>query len=166
MTINNLDRNGCLVKITELILSNDGKYWGEKVFLGKTRNLIDRPVNRLYVVETNFRFILKGDKQGSDQKDEAKSRPKWNAAELAKLRIKYVSSINWRGGSAKYFWHTLKVKDKSHVFCKFCLVNLIVLKVARRIFRLFTYFRWLLSLKLKIFSDLHVHCLLHQTHSI
>ena len=79
MTINNLDRNGCLVKISELILSNlsnDGKYREEKVFLGKTRNLIDRPVNRLYIVEKKFQFVLKGDKQGSDQKDEAKSRPK------------------------------------------------------------------------------------------
>ena len=70
-------------------------------------------------METNFQFVLKGDKQGSDWKDEANSRPKRNAAELAKLRIKYASGINWRESSAKYFWHALKVKDKSHVFCKF-----------------------------------------------
>ena len=83
-----------LGKITELIASNDGKIRGAKVYLGKTRNIIDRPVNRLYPVETNFQFVLKGDKQGSDQKDEANSRPKRNAAELAKLRIKYASGIS------------------------------------------------------------------------
>ena len=63
-------------------------------------------------METNFQFVLKGDKQCSDQKDEADSKPKGNAAELAKLRIKYASGINWRGGSVKYSWHVLKVKDK------------------------------------------------------
>ena len=42
----------------------------------------------------NFQFVLKGDKQSSDQKDEANSRSKQNAAELAKLRIKYASGIN------------------------------------------------------------------------
>ena len=45
-------------------------------------------------METNFQFALKGDKQGSDRKDEANSRPKRNTAELAKLRIKYASGIN------------------------------------------------------------------------
>ena len=74
-----------LGKITELIPNNGGKIRGAKVFQGKTRNIIDRPVNRLYPVETNFQFALKGDKQGSDQKDEANSRRKRNAAELAKL---------------------------------------------------------------------------------
>ena len=77
-----------------MISIRDGKIRGAKVFLGKTRNIIDRPVNRLYRVETNFQFVLKGDKQRSDQKDEANSRPKQNAAELAKLRIKYASGIN------------------------------------------------------------------------
>ena len=65
-----------LGKVTELISSNDRIIRGVKVFLGKTRNIIDRPVNRLYPVETNFQFVLKGDKQFSDQKDEADSRPK------------------------------------------------------------------------------------------
>ena len=55
---------------------------------------MDRPVNRLYPVEMNFQFVLIGDKQGSDQKDEANSRPKRNTAELAQLRIKYASGIN------------------------------------------------------------------------
>ena len=83
-----------LGKITELIPSNDGKIRGAKVFLCKTRNIMDRPVNRLYPVEMNFQFVLIGDKQSSDQKDEANSRPKRNTAELAQLRIKYASGIN------------------------------------------------------------------------
>ena len=45
-------------------------------------------------METNFQFILKGGEQGSDQKDEANTRPKRNAADLAKLQIKYASGIN------------------------------------------------------------------------
>ena len=65
-----------LGKITELIPSNDGKICGAKIFLGKTQNIIDQPINRLYPVEMNFQFVLKGDKQGSDQKDEANTRPK------------------------------------------------------------------------------------------
>ena len=65
-----------LGKITELIPSNDGKIRGAKVFLGKTRNIIDQPVNRLYPVETNLQFVSKEDKQCSDQKDEADSRLK------------------------------------------------------------------------------------------
>ena len=57
-----------LGKITELIPSNDGKIRGAKVILGKIQNVIDQPVNRCYPVETNFQFVLKGDKQCSDQK--------------------------------------------------------------------------------------------------
>ena len=123
--INNLNRNGCLVKITELIPSNDGKIWGAKIFLGKTQNIIDWPVNRLYPVETNFQFVLKGDKQFSDQKDETDSRPKWNAVKLAKLRIKYASGINWRGAVLNIsdtHWK-LKINHMSSIY--FYLVNLV-----------------------------------------
>ena len=70
-----------LGKITKLISRNDRKIRGAKDFLGKIGNTIDQPVNRLYPLETNFQFILKGDKQSNDQKDEANSRPKQNAAE-------------------------------------------------------------------------------------
>ena len=105
-----------LGKITELIPSNDGQIRGAKGFLGKTWNIIDRFGSRLYTLETNFQFVLKGSKHDSDQEDEANTRPKQNAADLAKLWIKYAWSINCRGGSVKYFWQVLKVKYKSHVF--------------------------------------------------
>ena len=88
-----------LGKITELIPSNDGQIQGAKVFLRKMRNIIDRPVNRFYPVEKSFRFVLKDDRQGNAQKDETNTRPKWNAADLAKLQIKLSSGINWRADS-------------------------------------------------------------------
>ena len=59
-----------------MIPSNDGQIQGAKVFLGKTQNIIDQPVNRFYTEGTNCQFVLKGGKQGSDQKDEANTRPK------------------------------------------------------------------------------------------
>ena len=90
-------------KITELILSNDRKRPEAKVFFGKTQNIIDRPVNRLYPVETNIRFVLKDDKQGSDQKDKENTRPKRSAADLAKLQINYALGTTRRGGCVKYF---------------------------------------------------------------
>ena len=47
-------------RINSSNLSNDGKYREEKVFLGKTRNLIDRPVNRLYIVEKKVSVCFEG----------------------------------------------------------------------------------------------------------
>ena len=43
--------------------------------------------------------------------------------------------------SVKYFWHILKVKDKSHVFCKFLSNQFswkFLLKVTRRVFWIHT----------------------------
>ena len=108
-----------------MIPSNDGKIWGAKIFLGKTQNIIDWPVNRLYPVETNFQFVLNGDKQFSDQKDQADSRPKWNAVKLAKLQIKYAPGINWRGAVLnipEMHWK-LKINHMSSIY--FYLVNLV-----------------------------------------
>ena len=72
--INNLGKNGCL---SNLIASNDEQIWGAKVFLGKTRNIMDRPLNRLYPMETSFQFfwrttdqaVPKKMKQTLDQKE-------------------------------------------------------------------------------------------------
>ena len=36
--------------------------------MGKTQNIIDRPVIRLYLLETSFQFVLKVDKQDSAKK--------------------------------------------------------------------------------------------------
>ena len=51
-----------------MIPSNDGQIRVAKVFLGKTGDIIDQPVNGPYPVETNFQFVLKEDRQSSAQK--------------------------------------------------------------------------------------------------
>ena len=49
-----------LGKILDLISSQDGQVRGARVLLGMSRNTVDRPVNRLYPFETNFKFVLRG----------------------------------------------------------------------------------------------------------
>ena len=44
--------------IIGLIPSNDGQIRGAKLFLGKTQNVIDRPVNRPYQVENSFQVFF------------------------------------------------------------------------------------------------------------
>ena len=67
-----------LGKIVELIPSQDGQVRGIRVLLGKSRNTVDRPVNRLYPLETNFRFVLKDSEQNQveDVMKEGTCRPK------------------------------------------------------------------------------------------
>ena len=45
--------------IVDLISGHDGQVRGARVSLGESRNTVDRPVNRLYSMETNLRFVLK-----------------------------------------------------------------------------------------------------------
>ena len=71
----------------------------------KSRNSVDRHVNRLYLLETNFKLVLKDPEQNNVQEvmKEGTCGPKWEAVELAKVRwIRYVPGINWRRGSVKY----------------------------------------------------------------
>ena len=49
-----------LGKIVDLIPSQDGQIRGARVSLGKSGNTVDRPVNRLYPLKTNFKFFIKG----------------------------------------------------------------------------------------------------------
>ena len=48
-----------LGKTVDLIPSQVGQVRGAKVLLGKSRNTVDRSLNRLYLLETNFKFVLK-----------------------------------------------------------------------------------------------------------
>lgn len=48
-----------LSKIVDFIPSQVGQVRGAKVLLGKSRNTVDRSLNRLYLLETNFKFVLK-----------------------------------------------------------------------------------------------------------
>ena len=115
------------------------KIRGSRVLLGKSRNTVDRPVNRLYPLETNFKFVLTDSEQNKVQAvmKEGTCRPKREDTELEKFRMRYAPGINWRGGSGKYsdiyllyiIKHMRIVKIKSYWFSwKF------VLKVIRRPF--------------------------------
>ena len=55
-----------LGKIVDLIPSRVGQIHGARVF-GKSRNTVDRPVNRLHPLETNFKFVLKDSEQNKVQ---------------------------------------------------------------------------------------------------
>ena len=79
-----------------IISSVDGNVRGAKVLLGQSKNVIDRPVNRLYPLETKFPFVnvpTDNDVQ-SCPTDPTSNRPKRQAAELANIKIKHSEGIN------------------------------------------------------------------------
>ena len=55
-------QNWLLGKNVDLKPSQDGKIRGARILLGKSRNTVDRPVNRLSL-ETIFKFVLKDSEQ-------------------------------------------------------------------------------------------------------
>ena len=77
---------------------------GARVLLRKSRNTVDRPVNRLYPLETNLKFVLEDSEQNKVQEvmKEGTCRPKREAAELSKVRMRYAPGINSRRSSVKY----------------------------------------------------------------
>ena len=85
-----------LGKTVDLIPSQDGQIREARVLLGKSRNTVDRPVNRLHPLETNFKFVLKDSLQNKVQEvmKEGTCRPKREAAELAKVRMRYAPGID------------------------------------------------------------------------
>ena len=72
------------------------KYVEQEYYLESPGTLVDRPVNRLYPLETNFKFVLKDSEQNKVQEvmKEGTCRPKRKAAELAKVRMRYTPGIN------------------------------------------------------------------------
>ena len=72
------------------------KIRGSRVLLGKSRNTVDRPVNRLYPLETNFKFVLTDSEQNKVQAvmKEGTCRPKREDTELEKFRMRYAPGIN------------------------------------------------------------------------
>ena len=119
-------QNSLIGKIIDLIPSQDGQIRGARVLLGKSRNTVDRPINRLYPLETDFKFVLKDSEQNKvhEVMKEGACRPKREVAELGKVRMRYAPGINWRGGSVKYsdtylkyiIKHMCTVKLKSYWF--------------------------------------------------
>ena len=81
-----------LSKIVDLIPSQYGKIRGARVLLGKSRN----PADRLYPLETNFKFVLKDSEQNNvqDVMKEETCRSKRVAAESAKVRMRYAPGIS------------------------------------------------------------------------
>ena len=72
-----------------------------RILLGKSRNTVDTPINRLYPLETNSKFVLKDRNQSNiqEEKEQGTYGLKLEAAELTEVHICYASGINWRGGS-------------------------------------------------------------------
>ena len=90
-------RQKCLLgKIVDLIPSQDGQIRGARTLLGKSRNTVDRPVNRLHPLEIIFKFVLKDFEQNKVQEvtKEGTCRPKREATESAKVRMRYALGIN------------------------------------------------------------------------
>ena len=93
-----------LGKTVDFTPIQDGQARGARVLLGRSRNTVDRPVNRLYPLETNFKSLLKDPEQNNVHEviKEGTCRPKREAEKLAKFRMRYAPDINWRGDSVKY----------------------------------------------------------------
>ena len=72
------------------------KYVEQEYYLESPGTLVDRPVNRLYPLETNFKFVLKDSEQNKVQEvmKEGTCRPKREAEELAKVRMRYAPGID------------------------------------------------------------------------
>ena len=85
-----------LGKIADLIPSQDGQVRGVSVLLRKSRNTVDRPVNGLYLLETNFKFVLK-DPEVQEAMKEGTCRPKREVAEIAKVRMSYAQASTEEG---------------------------------------------------------------------
>ena len=56
-----------LGKFVDLIPSQDGRAREARVIFGKSRNTVGRPANRLYLLETNFKFVSKDPEQNKVQ---------------------------------------------------------------------------------------------------
>ena len=56
-----------LGKIIDLTSSQDRQIRGARVLLGKSRNTVDRPVNRMCPLGTYSKFVLKDSKQNKVQ---------------------------------------------------------------------------------------------------
>jgi len=72
-------------KIVELIKSKDNQIRGAKVLVAKTKNIIDRPINRLYPVECANDFKA----ENKDNRVNNNIRPKRNAAIIADIKRKF-----------------------------------------------------------------------------
>ena len=61
-----------LGRITELIISKDNFVRVAKIYIGKTRRVIERPINKLYPVEYNDEFKRKEKSDDNDVGEDIK----------------------------------------------------------------------------------------------
>jgi len=69
-------------RIIELLTSKDNRIRSAKVIIGKTRNIIDRPINRLYPIEYSNETNIE---QSIDR------RPRREAALIGELKRKFCN---------------------------------------------------------------------------
>ena len=74
-------QNWMLGKICEIIYSKGKNIRGAKVLLGKTKNIIERPINKLFPLESN--------NESQPSNTSYNGRVRRNAAMMADLKIKY-----------------------------------------------------------------------------
>ena len=85
-----------LGRIVEIYKSNDGRERGAKVKVGKTNQLIDRPLNKLFPLELNSNDDDINDSNNVDDSDdndtnEKVSRPKRAAAIVGEMKRKFLA---------------------------------------------------------------------------
>ena len=76
-----------LGRIVELIKSGDNEVRQAKVIVGKTKNIIDRPINRLYPLEMSNEVLNIDD--GEPKVEEHNIRQKRNAAVIGEIKRKF-----------------------------------------------------------------------------
>ena len=83
-----------LGRVVEIHKSNDGKERGAKVKVGKTKQFIDRPLNKLFPLELNSNDDNESnnvdDKEDNNTNDKV-SRPKRAAATVGELKREFLA---------------------------------------------------------------------------
>ena len=74
-----------LGRIIELVSSKDNLVRAAKIYIGKTKRVIERPINKLYPVEYNDEFKRKEKSDDNDDDGDIK-RPRREAAIIGELR--------------------------------------------------------------------------------
>ena len=84
-----------LGRVVEIYKSNDGRERRAKVKLGKTNQLIDRPLNKLFPLERNDDNDINDSNNVDDSNDndtnEKVSQPKQAAAIVGEMKRKYLA---------------------------------------------------------------------------
>ena len=84
-------RQKCFLgRIIELISSKDSFVRAAKIYIGKTKGVIERPLNKLYPVEYNDKSCKRQEKS-DDNVDGDIKRPRREAATIAELRRRYAN---------------------------------------------------------------------------